>query len=310
VSGSFKTAIERPEEDRSMTIDLAAATAFMATHARTLDRRRFDRLVGDGEADDVLAAVDAYRNADGGYGWGLEPDLRSPGSQPGGALHALEVFAESAPRTTARATELCDWLSSVSRPDGGLPFALPVTDPAGCAPFWAGADSSVSSLHITSAVTAMARRVARHDPAVAAHPWLAQATSYCLTAIEAMSASPHALEVLYVLDLLDTIADERPEAVALIDRVGKAIPAGGSMHVGGGLEDEMVRPLDFAPEPGRPVRKLFTDDAVAADLARLVGLQSDDGGWTVDYTSYSPIAALEWRGYVTVRAVSILRRNA
>jgi hypothetical protein len=81
------------------------------------------------------------------------------------------------------------------------------------------------------------------------------------------------------------------------------------MHVGGGLEDEMVRALDFAPEPGGPVRALFADDVVATDLARIAGLQEDDGGWKVDYTAYSPVAALEWRGYVTVRSVRILQRN-
>ena len=77
-----------------MTPDLTAATAFMATHARLLDRRRFELLCGRGEPTEVLAALDGYRNSDGGYGWGLEPDLRSPESQPAGALHALEVFAE------------------------------------------------------------------------------------------------------------------------------------------------------------------------------------------------------------------------
>ena len=34
-----------------------------------------------------------------------------------------------------------------------------------------------------------------------------------------------------------------------------------------------------------------------------------DGGWVVDFGSFSPIAALEWRGYATVRAVEILRTN-
>lgn len=293
-----------------MRIDLEAASTFMTTHARLLDRRRFSLLVGQGEPAAVLAAVDGYRNADGGYGWGLEPDLRSPESQPGGALHAFEAFAEAAPATTPRAAELCDWLASVALPDGGIPFALPVTDPAGCAPFWAEADSSVSSLHITSAVAAMAHHVARHDPAVAGHPWLATATSYCLAAIETMSSSPHALEVLYVLGLLDVLGRDGRDVGGLVERVGAAIPGSGAMHVGGGLEDEMVRPLDFAPEPGGPVRALFDDDAVAADLTRLAGLQEEDGGWTVDYSAYSPAAALEWRGYVTMRAVRTLQRNS
>jgi hypothetical protein len=48
---------------------------------------------------------------------------------------------------------------------------------------------------------------------------------------------------------------------------------------------------------------------IAADLQRLAGQQQDDGGWAVDFASYSPSAALEWRGYMTVRAISILQRN-
>ena len=35
----------------------------------------------------------------------------------------------------------------------------------------------------------------------------------------------------------------------------------------------------------------------------------DDGGWAVDFASYSPAAALDWRGYMTVRAIAILHRN-
>jgi hypothetical protein len=34
------------------------------------------------------------------------------------------------------------------------------------------------------------------------------------------------------------------------------------------------------------------------------------GGWSVDLQSYSPAAALEWRGYATVRALAVLRDNA
>jgi hypothetical protein len=88
---------------RAMSIDRSAAADFMATHARVLDRRRFALLNGDTDVSAVLAALDGYRNADGGYGWGLEPDLRSPESQPGAAHHAFEVFDEIAPATAPQA---------------------------------------------------------------------------------------------------------------------------------------------------------------------------------------------------------------
>jgi hypothetical protein len=298
-----------------MDVDLDAAATFMATHARVLDRRRFALVTGDGDGADgdrdrALAALDAYRNPDGGYGWGLEPDLRSVTSQPGGALHAFEVFEDIAPRTTPRAVELCDWLATASLPDGGLPFALPVGDPAGCAPFWARADPTVSSLQITAVVAGIAHRVGVHDPAVAGHPWLAGATGFCLRAVDAIDRRPHALALAFALGLLDAVHDREPDAPALMARLGEHVPADGVVHVGGGADEEAMRALDFAPVPDRPVRGLFAPEVVAADLERLAGLQQADGGWPVDFESYSPAAALDWRGHATVRAVSILRANA
>ncbi|TDC87778.1 hypothetical protein [Actinomadura sp. 7K507] len=281
-------------------MDINKASDFMATHARTLDRRRFEVLTGEGDRDALLAALNAYRNPDGGYGHGLEPDLRSRTSQPGPALHAFEVFAELAPVAAPEAVALCDWLESVTLPDGGLPFALHIPDAAGCAPFWAGADPETSSLQITAVVAAKAQRVAVHDEAVAGHPWLGRATRYCLDTARTKDEL-HALELEFTLWLADAVRDTE-----LIDLLGGHIPETGLVHVQGGLEDEMLRPLDFAPYPGRPVRALFAPEVVAAELRRLDERQQDDGGWRVDFASYSPAAELEWRGYATVDAVSVL----
>ncbi len=296
-----------------MTIDLQTAASFMSTHARILDRRRFERLVGEGDTTEntaaVLAALDAYRNLDGGYGWGLEPDLRASESQPGAALHALEAMADVAPATTPNAAALCDWLHSVTLPDGGLPFALGIRNPAGCAPFWVDVDPKASSLQITAAVAAHAYRVARFDPAVANHPWLAVATQYCIDAARAVDEVPFAYVLSFALQFLDAAADTVPEARALLDHLGQFVPADGAVPVDGGAEGETLHLLDFAPYPDRPVRTLLTEDAVAVDLDRLAGRQQPDGGWTVDFQSYSRGAALEWRGYMTVRAIATLRSN-
>ena len=292
-----------------MTVDLAAAAEFMAGSARLLDRRRFDVLFDGGSAAALFAAVEAYRNPDAGYGWGLEPDLRSRSSQPGGALHAFEAFADAAPATTARAVELCEWLAGVTLADGGLPFALPVPDPAACAPFWATADSSLSSLQITAIVATAAYRVAAVDPAVATHPWLSRATEFCLTTLDAMDTAPHAMELAFAVQWLDAAAARTPGVTDLFDRIRRWVPADGVLHVDGGADDEYMRPLDFAPMPGGPARTLFVDAVVEAELERLAAAQQPDGGWTVDFDSYSPAATLEWRGTRTLQALLVLRAN-
>ncbi|MFC7328468.1 hypothetical protein [Marinactinospora rubrisoli] len=294
-----------------MSIDLDGARAFMAANARVLDRRRFEAGTTGGEAarHAVLHALDGYRNPDGGYGWGLEPDLRSPESQPGGALHALEAFADAGPATSPHAAALLDWLSSVTLPDGGLPFALPVGDPAACAPFWVQADPSESSLQITAAVATQAYRAARWDPAVREHPWLATATRYCFDAIGRIDERPFAYVLSFALQFLDIASDTHPEARDLLGHLARFVPRSGALAVDGGAEGETLRLLDYAPEPGRPVRDLLDPQAVSDDLDRLERGQRPDGGWAVDFTAYSPAASLEWRGYATVGAVAVLRRN-
>jgi hypothetical protein len=293
-------------------IDLPAAVAFMPGHARLLDRQRLALLLGTGTPDAALAALAAYRNPDGGYGWGLEPDLRSATSQPGAALHAFEVFADIAPATDPGAAALCDWLGQISLPDGGLPFALPVPDPAGTATWWADAPQDTSSLQITAVVATLAHRVARHDPAVAAHPWLARATAYCLDAARAAADAeerPHALVLAFALLFLDAVHDTVSDAAEIIEGLRRFVPADGVIPVQGGTADEAIRPLDIAPEPGRPVRALFSWDSIDAELRRLAAGQQPDGGWRVEYAEFSPAGALEWRGHATVRALQVLQAN-
>lgn len=292
-----------------MSPDIPAAADFMVTHARPLDRRRFELRHGEGDAEAALAALDGYRNADRGYGWGLEPDLRCPESQPGAARHAFEVFEDVAPARAPQAVALCDWLQAVSLPGGGLPFALPMASAAGSGPWWGAADPSEPSLQITSITAAGAHRVAAHDPDVAAHPWLEAATTYCLGAIEAMDGPPSAYVLAFSIHFLDAVYEKRPEAVPMLRRLGESIPADGRIAVQGGTEDEALHPLDVAPYPERPARTLFDEGVIAADLDRLAAQQRPDGGWEVDYLRISPAGSLDWRGYATVEAIDLLAAN-
>jgi hypothetical protein len=66
-------------------------------------------------------------------------------------------------------------------------------------------------------------------------------------------------------------------------------------------------PLDFAPSPSSPARRLFDDETIERHLDGLVARQQPDGGWPIGWEPPSALAELEWRGHVTVHALDVLR---
>jgi hypothetical protein len=113
----------------------------------------------------------------------------------------------------------------------------------------------------------------------------------------------------FAAQLLDAAAPTSPEAAELVETLRPHVPADGLLHVAGGADDEFMRPLNFAPLPGGPARSLFASGLVDAELERLAAGQQPDGGWAVDFGSFSPAATLEWRGHRTVQALVLLRAN-
>lgn len=57
--------------------------------ARLLERRLYELIFGNGTTEDFISALSAYMNMDGGFGNGIEPDLRTPVSNAISAETAL-----------------------------------------------------------------------------------------------------------------------------------------------------------------------------------------------------------------------------
>ncbi len=278
--------------------DLAAAAQFIAAHARLIDRRRFALVEGDGSADNVLRALAAYRNDDGGIGH-LEPDLRTPASQPACVLYALEILHEVGASDTSRATGALGWLQTITLPDGGVPFVLPTAQGWPHAPWYQAPDDPPSSLLMTAGLAAGAHRLGLH------HPWLDAATGYCW---ERAGEIPQgdAYTVRFGVDFLDAVPD-RARAEEVLASVADRIPADGLLPVGSGTDGEALRPLELARRPEHAVRRFYDDAVIERELDRLEAGQQEDGGWTFDFAAWNPAVAWEWRGAVTVEALRTLR---
>src|SRR6476659_2049229 len=147
--------------------DIDAAARFLASSARLLDRRRYERLFADGPAQPVRDAVAAYRNPDGGFGHALEPDGRTPASQPAAVEAALRFLHEADAWDDGIAAGALAWLERHEADGGGAPFTTEGLEDAPHAPWWAPEPGQPASLALTGALAATlhACRVE--------HPWLA-----------------------------------------------------------------------------------------------------------------------------------------
>lgn len=68
------------------------ARGFIYRNARPIDLAVFKYYFENGSADDVMTALSAYQNPDGGFGWGLEADNFNHNSLPMGVWKATEYI--------------------------------------------------------------------------------------------------------------------------------------------------------------------------------------------------------------------------
>ncbi len=281
-------------------VDVDAAERFVLANARLLDRHRLAVLLHGAPVDPVLAALRAYRNADGGFGHALEPDIRTPESEPSATLHALEVLAEVGALDDPMVSDAAAWIATVAEPDGGVPFALPTAAASPHAPFLTLPPSPGGSF-LTYALAGVLWEAGVDDP------WLARATEWCWADLE-RSDELDAYGVKFALDFLDAVPDGGRAAEA-VGRLRPHLEPDGSIPVRGGTADERLNPLMLSERLGARSRVLFTQDQIEADLDRLAREQQEDGGWTFDYLAWSAGQSVESRGIVTLLALSTLSAN-
>jgi hypothetical protein len=286
-----------------MTPDIDQATQFIHGHGRLLERRRVEHRFGAApDAEAVLRALDAYRNADGGVG-ALEPDLRTPSSQPSAVLYAFEILEEirdDVDLPAALTTGALDWIATIANDDGGIPFVTAAAAGQPHAPWWTPQPDPPSSLLMTAGVAAAAHRLGLAD-----HPWLAKADDYVWDALGGLSISePYTLR--YTMHFLDATPD-RDRARRELDRLATLMPADGVLVVEAGVEGETLSPLHIATRPDHAGRALFPDALIEQHLDALAAGQQADGGWTFDWADWNPAATQEWRGVVTLEALATLR---
>ncbi|NUL43774.1 hypothetical protein F7P69_00975 [Cellulosimicrobium funkei] len=289
-------------------VRVADAEEFVYTHGRLLERRRVDLLLHGGGTEGVLAALGAYRNPDGGFGHGLEPDVRSPKSEALSTLMALDLLAgwDLAEHPWVRSG--LEWVASTSGLDGSVPF---VTEASLEWPHAPWIHPVPGGSHLTYGFAAAALLTGFSGG------WAEAASDWCRLRLAGGSTAGDlpAYEVKYALrflaaDGLPSGSADSPVLATLRDRLS----ADGSLPVEGGAEGERIHAVDLihqpwtVPFPSDLPGGLVPADVMTRDLRWLASTQDSDGGWSVDWPAWSPAPGLEWRAIRTVDALEMLTR--
>ena len=282
------------------TPDFDAAAGFLAASARVLDRRVFQRLFGGGAAGPVRDAVAAYRNADGGFGHALEPDCRTPASQPAAVEMACGSWTWPTRGTSAWcATRSTGWPPS-RPPEGGAAFVQPSVSEGPHAPWWVPAEGA--SLIQTGQVAALlyARGMA--------HPWLDGAARVMWSGIEKLSRSRTGTRCSACSPSSSTCRTASAPRPRSRGSARCCSPPGSSPSTPGPRARRSGR-WTSRRCPARSRAACSTRATIDAHLDHLAGAQRDDGGWMFNWPSWSPAAEADWRGFLTVDALRVLRAN-
>ena len=257
-----------------------AARDYLLREGRLLERRRFATEFEGAPADGVVDALLGYRNPDGGFGHGLEPDKRTPHSQPLDVQFALEALVHSGARSpelvhrgrivprrgrrprrdgAARAAGRRRLPARPARERGIVPARDQPDRPARRPAARAGRRAPVArSRHRGVPRRARARRRAHRGPRDPRGRGAASST--CRTAPTPTRSVPHVADALTHATYFRRDADDPEYGVA---------------------------PTELAPTPASPWRALFDDADFDAHLDRLARDQQPDGGWPINWPAVS-----------------------
>ena len=269
----------------------SAAASFVWSAARLLDRHRYTLLFADGSAEPVLEALRGYRNADGGFGHALEPDLRCPGSQPAPTLHALGVLNEAGAAGSELARDARAWIVSIAEHRRRHPIRAARLRGL---PARAVVVAAARFLSDVRAGRGHARR--RHRRRRMAGP--------CHRLVLALDRDNRAAERVLAEERLPVPRRRaRRTASSRSDRVARRRVDESAIA---GADGEGLRALDLSPHPGSRSRDFISEALIEAHLDAVESGQQEDGGWMFDFLAWSPAQTTDWRGVVTIDALRCL----
>lgn len=291
------------------------ARAFVEGTARPLDRERLAFHLDGADTGPVVHELAQFQNADGGFGHGLEPDLRAPASSALATTVGLQVLREIGvpgdhPVVAGAVGYLVNTYDATRKAWEIIPEEA---DAAPRADWWNHAKAGEALARFLVNPRAEIVGYLRQYGAPVPQAMLDELFEDILSHMTGSAPRVEMHDFLCYLRLAETPG--LPEAVRgpVVERL-----RGSVRHT---VETDAkawngycATPLDVAPTPTSLLADAFTPQEIAANLDHLVTSQKRDGAWAPAwewgrYPTAWRQAKREWKGVLTVRALTTLRAH-
>lgn len=281
------------------------ARDFILTNARMIERRLFGFHFENDGPEGVFHAVYAYRNADGGFGHGMEPDTASPESQPLFSVMALETLDEIGYLDAKLIQQdFMPYFESITTEKGGIPWMFRPTSTYPCEDHF----KTVKEWAALSTTAPLLGILEKYNMDI---PWMKQAEEFVWEEFERIKEK-HVFCYLCVPRWLTFLryTKSQDKAQKTMNNLKKWILTDGVIcedksDDGWGLYGK-PHSLNYAPSPKGILHPIFSKDRINADLTALINRQKSDGRWDTWY-GISEGTKLEWAGMQTLWVLKTLK---
>ncbi len=290
------------------------ASIFLLTSARPLEWALYAYYFEAGHLADVLEELTVYRNADGGFGQGLEPDLRDRHSSVICTTIALQVLRElHVPATNPLVYGAINYL--MRQYDEGLaawPIIAATANDAPHAPWWQY-DSELAARwgyyqgNPRPEIIGYLYDYAELIP----ESWLNTLTDAVLAYLELRDyLEMH--ELFCYIRLAETAALPEAKRTALLRLLTPIV----NRQVVRELDDwaeYCLKPLSVVSSPQSPFAQPLSDE-IEQNLDYEIFSQMPDGAWTTTFSWFGaypdiwPNVEREWDGIYTLRTLLLLKK--
>ncbi|WP_391573805.1 prenyltransferase/squalene oxidase repeat-containing protein [Cohnella sp.] len=270
-----------------MPVSMDKAREFVYANGLLWEQALFSYLFDGGSLERLHQCLLCYKNSDGGWGHGLEHDIKCPDSHPLALEFLLTIERDTKIPLTDLLEGTVDWIERNKNEDGSLknPDSLHKYPHA---PWWSnGGQSSPDS------ITGNLIKMGICSTSLAASTSLWVKTNLTLEKIRAnewLFMAYHAHD--YFLNLEDT-PENRPFIEATIDNIIECAK--------NATEKNYFTLFQFANSPDTKIAKAMPKALINKFLDYLESSQREDGGWNDEH------GLKHWQPYNTTFILSVLK---